>query len=267
MLKRICAFLLVAMIACSLTACGGYKIPKDWVIMPREEAESLYHSVDFTAENIADYLEFTTEVAEQYNDWGELHKRIYYNGIKFSAENFIRYHTPDDEFLMDVSYTLRERYVQLDPQTLEEIGEQGLFSGTYERSYTVGSLRFNGFLLSDYYYIDYNSDGTPILDNKGELWVMKREILNWKVERVRGHAEWIADIPDKYYMTTKSHTPPEGALEGANMTFVVIEGKDYYYCYEDYGNVGSYQTSGYEINGNGWFCMGNCISFVRGREY
>lgn len=264
-MKKLLILVLVVAMVLSLSACGGFSVPKDWNVLSFEDAKALYHSVDFTMENIGDYLEFTRETTEQYNDWDELVSKRYYNGVKIPAENYIQFSTPDSEFLIDFSYTRNSRMVRLDPQTLEEIDEKG-HEKTYEGTSTISSLRLNSYLIWDSYTITFNADGAPKLDENGELWVQKCEIVDWKVERVRGHAEWIADIPDEYIMYTENVTPPEGAIEGCNIKLIVIEGEEYYYCYESYNRNDAYQSKGFQKNGDESFMSGSCYSFLRGRE-
>lgn len=47
--------LLLAVLTLVLCACGS-RLPKDWAVLPLEEAEELYHSVDFTMDNIDSFL-------------------------------------------------------------------------------------------------------------------------------------------------------------------------------------------------------------------
>ena len=45
----------LAVLTLVLCACGS-RLPKDWAVLPLEEAEELYHSVDFTMDNIDSFL-------------------------------------------------------------------------------------------------------------------------------------------------------------------------------------------------------------------
>lgn len=269
-MKRLFFLILVLTAVLCFSACGGNKLPEDWNILSYEEAEKLYHTVDFTTENIYDYLTVTNHTTEIRNDWGELTEIKYTHGLMIEAENFIQFDTPDDDFLMDITITTESYRVKLDPVTLEEIEILGVSADANgitvsTSTSTVNTMQINSFMRNYSYSIAFNTDGSPKLNDNGELIVHKTHITDFKVDRVRGHAEWIADIPQEYIMTTKEYTPHE-TMGDNDVKFIVIQGKDYYYCYESYNNNNDYQTTGFAIKDSGWFGTGKCISFLRGRE-
>lgn len=254
---------LLAVLTLALCACGS-RLPKDWVVLPLEEAEELYHSVDFTMDNIDSYLTLTQRQEERLNEWGEVTEVYFYSGLVMEAENFIQFRGDWDEFLMDVTVTVQRYEARLDPQTLEELEILGEIR-TEESTHTVTGLWLNELMARSSYWIGYGPDG-PTPDANGQLIVNKSVVTDYRVDRVRGHAEWIADIPDEYIMNTEDNTPQESMIDGAYVKFIVIEGKDYYYCYESYDNNNSYQTKGLPIRGSNGFTVGATVSFLRGRE-
>ena len=265
-MKRFRGIVFILMLCVLLSGCTRRTgIEKDWVYMSYEEALELYRSVDFTVDNISEYFSTSEVTAEYYNEWDELESITYTTLWGLRASNYVKFDTPLDEFLMDYSFTIRSQTLKLDPDTLEIM--EVLYESTHESNDTISAFPMHGIAMS-YYTINYEKDGSIKLNEKGELIVQKHIKENFRIERVRGHAEWIQDIPEKFMMDTDHYSYGEGMIEGEYIRFFVVEANGYHYTYENYDHddFNDFQTKAFKTNGSGYRCVGKCVSFVRGFE-
>lgn len=239
-----------------LTYLKTNKLPEDWVIMPYSEAETLYHDVEFTLDNINDYIILYEDEDKVYNGWDELQEITCHNILEFSA-NVSHHLVFESDFLADITYTVEKYTVKLNPETLEEIEIIGEPSQHVKQvSVSPSSLGYS-LVCETSYSIYFNADGTAKTDENGELIVSKRKIVDFKVDRVKGYAKWIDNIDEKYVMSASEHTHPEVSLYLEDDTFIIIEGKKYFYCYDSTG-----QTIGINEKGEPELVFGSICDFT-----
>lgn len=252
-----------------LSGCGRrFLIPSDWVYLTYEEALEYYKEVDFTLENVAQGFVTYEKNIKRYNEWEELQGEIFNTIWGPGGSNIILFNSKENNFLMDCSYTVCNQTVKLNPQTLEVI--EIIEESSYETRETMSEYPWSGIVVCSY-YIPYNLDGSVVLNDEDELIVQKRIIQNFKIERVKGHAEWMLDIPEEYMMNTSEYTAGEGMSEGQAYNFFVVEGKDAYFIYECFedrfeGVFCRPQTTAYKLDGTGMWSTGGSKNFMDGYE-
>lgn len=259
----------ILMICILLSGCGRkHTIPNDWVYLTNEEALNHYKEIDFTVENVTEGFATKEKSVKYYNEWDEL------EGEKFStvwgpgASNIIIFDSDENSFLMDCKYTKCTQKVKLNPETFEVI--EIIDERSFETEETWSTYPWNGIALSSY-SISYNTDGSVLLNDEDELIVDKVIIKDFKVERVKGHGEWLENIPEEYMMNTTNYSAGHGMSEGSTYDFFVVEGKDAYFIYECFeerkeGVVCRPQTTAYELNGTGMWVTGASKNFMDGYE-
>lgn len=147
--NKVSVLILILAIVVLLSGCGSrFAIPEDWVYMTYEEAVKLYHAVDFTVDNVNDYFTINERKEECHNERDEIESVSYETVWGLNSSNYVRFDTPEDEFLMDYTYTYLKQTLKLDPSTLEVI--EVLNENTFEKRDTFNGNPFEGIVISYY---------------------------------------------------------------------------------------------------------------------
>lgn len=261
--------LFVLLFSVLLSGCGRrFTIPKDWVYLSHEEALNYYKEVDFTVENVTEGFVTMEQSVKRYNEWDELRGETFNTVWGPNASNIILFDSKENTFLMDCSYTTCTQIVKLNPETFEVI--EILDEDSFEMEVTLSEYPWSGFILSSY-YVPYNMDGSVVLNDAGELIVKKQIMKDLKVERVKGHGEWMQNIPEEYMMNTMNYSAIQGWSEEAIFDFFVVEGQDAYFIYECFderkdGLICRPQTTAYDLQGTDMWSTGASENFMDGFE-